>query len=86
MQMYRIDLPAATIDAPPTAPSQQPGYATLSGVARLQRNNQENTHTGQRVRQPDPPVRGAHQAGGPMRGTVRGGRHLDAHAVSNSNS
>ena len=35
---------------PPTASSQQPGYATLSDVARLQRN-QENTTPKQRVNQ-----------------------------------
>jgi hypothetical protein len=35
---------------PPTASSQQPGYPTLSDVARLQRN-QENTPPGQRVNQ-----------------------------------
>ena len=64
-----LDLGTINVATPPTASTQMPGYPTLSDVARLHRNNQENTPPGRSTR-------GGHQdgGGGPIRGPYRGVR------------
>ena len=63
-----LDLGTIDVATPPTASTQMPGYPTLSDVARLHRNNQENTPPGRSTR-------GGHQdGGGPIRGPYRGVR------------